>query len=60
MNRDDYEYTIVAASDGIWDAISVAEARDYLLIDFGDLSEVCAMMVERARDKWLSVSQCKG
>jgi len=56
MNRDDYEYTIVSASDGIWDAITVSEAKDYLQIDFGNLNEVTEMMVERARDKWLSVS----
>jgi len=31
MNRDDYDYLLVSASDGIWDALSVTDLRDYLL-----------------------------
>lgn len=30
INREDYEYVIVSASDGIWDALDVKEVRDFI------------------------------
>lgn len=30
INREDYEYVLVSASDGIWDALDSREVRDYI------------------------------
>lgn len=30
INRDEYEYVLVSASDGIWDTLDIKEVRDYV------------------------------
>ena len=30
LNREEYEYTIVSASDGIWDALETTEVKEFI------------------------------
>eukprot|EP00347_Sterkiella_histriomuscorum_P015135 403358187 len=55
INRDDYEYVIVSASDGIWDAMETKEVRDYIQINRfqSELQVLCKNIAINSRDRWL-------
>lgn len=55
LNREDFDYYLVSASDGIWDAVTSADLKEFVLTHrYSDLTEVCKQVTEKARKKWLS------
>jgi serine/threonine protein phosphatase PrpC len=57
MNRNDYKYRIVAASDGLWDMMSNAEVKGYIEFSKGkDLQLFCKRFVKHTRAQWTEVT----
>eukprot|EP00347_Sterkiella_histriomuscorum_P020447 403337771 len=55
INREYYEYVIVSASYGIWDAMKTKEVRDYIKINRfqSKLQVLCKNIAINSRDRWL-------
>lgn len=55
INREEYEYVLVSASDGIWDTLDIKEVRDYVQASrqTHDLNFMSRTLATRSREKWL-------
>ncbi len=56
LNREDFDYTLVSASDGIWDALPLQDFKDFYLQHKStvDVEELCRKAVEKARKTWMT------
>jgi serine/threonine protein phosphatase PrpC len=57
MNKEEYTYFVVSASDGIWDALEFAKVKNFLSENKQehDLNSLCRTLCEKARCEWLGV-----
>ena len=59
MNKEEYEYVLINATDGIWDVISIDEIKNEIYRwhreNLRFLKDVCYELAQNARSIWLRV-----
>jgi serine/threonine protein phosphatase PrpC len=58
MNRNDFKYTVVSASDGLWDMLNNSEVQQYIEMNrkaYSDLHQFCRDFVKHTRLQWTEV-----
>lgn len=60
LDLDHFDYIIVSASDGLWDALSIEKVKQYvrkIFIRTMAVEDCCTFLARDARLQWLSKDQ---